>query len=141
MICLDFKSVVLVVFSMGISNIIEFRYIIQTWVESSASLPQKLLDLGYELIMSTKNAWYAVPLLHLFVPFFTVPGVVHCSQVPLLHLFMSVGTLIMAFGDKQNSTRGEWRMIIVYLNTKVYSVVKRAYGRSISMKTIWVCKY
>lgn len=30
----------------------------QTWVESSDEQPNKLLDLGYELIMSTKNAWY-----------------------------------------------------------------------------------
>ncbi|XP_031632217.1 chitooligosaccharidolytic beta-N-acetylglucosaminidase [Contarinia nasturtii] len=34
------------------------RYIIQTWLESSNEQPQKLLNLGYELIMSTKNAWY-----------------------------------------------------------------------------------
>lgn len=34
------------------------RYIIQTWVESSNEQPNKLLDLGYELIISTKNAWY-----------------------------------------------------------------------------------
>lgn len=37
---------------------IESRYIIQTWVETSNELPKKLLELGYELIMSTKNAWY-----------------------------------------------------------------------------------
>lgn len=34
------------------------RYVIQTWVESSDEMPQQLLDRGYELIMSTKNAWY-----------------------------------------------------------------------------------
>lgn len=34
------------------------RYIVQTWLESSDPQPQKLLDLGYELIISTKNAWY-----------------------------------------------------------------------------------
>lgn len=47
----------------------QFRYIIQTWVESSASLPQKLLDLGYELIMSTKNAWYVIVFhFHFLLP-------------------------------------------------------------------------
>lgn len=30
----------------------------QTWVETSDSLPTDLLNLGYRLIMSTKNAWY-----------------------------------------------------------------------------------
>lgn len=34
------------------------RYVIQTWVESSDELPRQLLERGYELIMSTKNAWY-----------------------------------------------------------------------------------
>jgi hexosaminidase len=34
------------------------RYIIQTWVESSATLPKELLAKGYSLIISTKNAWY-----------------------------------------------------------------------------------
>lgn len=34
------------------------RYIIQTWVPSTDEMPQQLLDLGYQLIISTKNAWY-----------------------------------------------------------------------------------
>ena len=34
------------------------RYIIQTWVESNATLPGDLLSKGYSLIISTKNAWY-----------------------------------------------------------------------------------
>ncbi|GJQ68253.1 hypothetical protein Trydic_g16861 [Trypoxylus dichotomus] len=34
------------------------RYIIQTWVGSDDTLPIELLNLGYRLIMSTKNAWY-----------------------------------------------------------------------------------
>ncbi|KRT82067.1 glycoside hydrolase, partial [Oryctes borbonicus] len=34
------------------------RYIIQTWVGSHDALPKKLLNLGYRLIISTKNAWY-----------------------------------------------------------------------------------
>lgn len=34
------------------------RYIIQTWVESTNELPRQLLERGYELIISTKNAWY-----------------------------------------------------------------------------------
>lgn len=34
------------------------RYIIQTWVASNDTLPTNLLNLGYKLIMSTKNAWY-----------------------------------------------------------------------------------
>lgn len=39
-------------------NFPTFRYIIQTWVETSDDMPRQLLDKGYELIMSTKNAWY-----------------------------------------------------------------------------------
>lgn len=35
-----------------------YRYIIQTWVETTDEQPLKLLNMGYELIMSTKNAWY-----------------------------------------------------------------------------------
>lgn len=31
---------------------------IQTWVPASNELPQKLIDLGYQLIISTKDAWY-----------------------------------------------------------------------------------
>lgn len=31
---------------------------IQTWVESNDEMPQELLQRGYQLIMSTKNAWY-----------------------------------------------------------------------------------
>lgn len=38
--------------------VIYCRYIIQTWVESTDELPGQLLERGYELIMSTKNAWY-----------------------------------------------------------------------------------
>ncbi|XP_037028823.1 chitooligosaccharidolytic beta-N-acetylglucosaminidase [Bradysia coprophila] len=34
------------------------RYIIQTWVPQTDSLPKKLLSKGYKLIMSTKDAWY-----------------------------------------------------------------------------------
>lgn len=34
------------------------RYIIQTWVETTNELPRQLLERGYELIISTKNAWY-----------------------------------------------------------------------------------
>jgi len=34
------------------------RYIIQTWVPSSSEEPMKLLSKGYQLIMSTKDAWY-----------------------------------------------------------------------------------
>ncbi|XP_034939291.1 chitooligosaccharidolytic beta-N-acetylglucosaminidase isoform X2 [Chelonus insularis] len=34
------------------------RFIIQTWVESSNELADELLDRGYKLIISTKNAWY-----------------------------------------------------------------------------------
>lgn len=34
------------------------RYIIQTWVKSDDVLPQELMKKGYQLIMSTKNAWY-----------------------------------------------------------------------------------
>lgn len=34
------------------------RYVIQTWVENTDELPRQLLERGYELIMSTKNAWY-----------------------------------------------------------------------------------
>lgn len=34
------------------------RYVIQTWVKSADPLPQRLLDLGYKLIISTKDAWY-----------------------------------------------------------------------------------
>lgn len=34
------------------------RFIIQTWVESTSELPSELLQRGYKLIMSTKDAWY-----------------------------------------------------------------------------------
>lgn len=34
------------------------RYIIQTWVPKESNLTTSLLELGYELIISTKNAWY-----------------------------------------------------------------------------------
>ncbi|XP_066581703.1 chitooligosaccharidolytic beta-N-acetylglucosaminidase isoform X2 [Prorops nasuta] len=34
------------------------RYVIQTWVESDSPIPSQLLNLGYKLIMSTKNTWY-----------------------------------------------------------------------------------
>lgn len=34
------------------------RYIIQTWVPKEDNLTSTLLELGYELIISTKNAWY-----------------------------------------------------------------------------------
>nr|QHB49806.1 beta-N-acetylglucosaminidase 2 [Lasioderma serricorne] len=34
------------------------RYIIQTWVPASDTLPSDLLNLGYRLIISTKDAWY-----------------------------------------------------------------------------------
>lgn len=34
------------------------NFVIQTWVENYSELPNKLLNLGYKLIMSTKNAWY-----------------------------------------------------------------------------------
>lgn len=35
-----------------------FRYVIQTWVPDSNDLPKRLLELGYKLIISTKDAWY-----------------------------------------------------------------------------------
>ncbi|XP_046411692.1 chitooligosaccharidolytic beta-N-acetylglucosaminidase [Neodiprion fabricii] len=34
------------------------RYVIQTWVESSSPIPRQLLNLGYQIIVSTKNTWY-----------------------------------------------------------------------------------
>lgn len=34
------------------------RYVIQTWVPSGEDLPEKLLRLGYKIIISTKDAWY-----------------------------------------------------------------------------------
>lgn len=34
------------------------KFIVQTWVEASKDLNKKLLDLGYKLIISTKDAWY-----------------------------------------------------------------------------------
>ncbi|XP_017780356.1 PREDICTED: chitooligosaccharidolytic beta-N-acetylglucosaminidase [Nicrophorus vespilloides] len=34
------------------------RYIIETWVPSYDPLPQSLLEKGYKLVISTKNAWY-----------------------------------------------------------------------------------
>ncbi|XP_035776083.1 chitooligosaccharidolytic beta-N-acetylglucosaminidase-like isoform X2 [Anopheles albimanus] len=34
------------------------RYVIQTWVPTQSSLNEDLLNLGYQLIISTKNAWY-----------------------------------------------------------------------------------
>lgn len=41
-------------------SVIDFlcRYIIQTWVPQTDSLPRHLLSKGYKLIMSTKDAWY-----------------------------------------------------------------------------------
>lgn len=35
-----------------------FSYVIETWVPSNNSLPQELLNMGYKLIISTKDAWY-----------------------------------------------------------------------------------
>lgn len=34
------------------------KFIVQTWVEADKDLNKKLLDLGYKLIVSTKDAWY-----------------------------------------------------------------------------------
>ena len=34
------------------------KFIIQTWVEANKDLNKKLLDLGYNLIVSTKDTWY-----------------------------------------------------------------------------------
>ncbi|XP_051156817.1 probable beta-hexosaminidase fdl isoform X2 [Leptopilina boulardi] len=34
------------------------QFIIQTWVEAELDLNEELLNLGYNLIISTKNAWY-----------------------------------------------------------------------------------
>lgn len=34
------------------------RYVIQTWVEKENNLNKELLQKGYQLIISTKNAWY-----------------------------------------------------------------------------------
>lgn len=43
-------------------NIEEFlpkeRYIIQTWLPDTADVPKELMNKGYRVIMSTKNAWY-----------------------------------------------------------------------------------
>lgn len=34
------------------------RYIIQTWLPDNAEAPKELMEKGYRIIMSTKNAWY-----------------------------------------------------------------------------------
>ncbi|KAF7989910.1 hypothetical protein HCN44_008584 [Aphidius gifuensis] len=34
------------------------RFVIQTWLESSSTVPNELLNKGYKLIISTKDAWY-----------------------------------------------------------------------------------
>lgn len=34
------------------------RFVIQTWVPDNSDLNEKLLNLGYKIIVSTKNAWY-----------------------------------------------------------------------------------
>lgn len=34
------------------------RYVVQTWVPAVDELPKRLIDLGYKLIISTKDAWY-----------------------------------------------------------------------------------
>ncbi|KAK0168980.1 hypothetical protein PV327_002736 [Microctonus hyperodae] len=34
------------------------RFVIQTWVESQSNMPYELLNRGYKLIISTKDAWY-----------------------------------------------------------------------------------
>ncbi|XP_061506877.1 chitooligosaccharidolytic beta-N-acetylglucosaminidase isoform X1 [Anopheles gambiae] len=34
------------------------RYVIQTWLPSSSTIPKELQKLGYKLIVSTKDAWY-----------------------------------------------------------------------------------
>lgn len=34
------------------------RYVVQTWVPNTDDTPGRLLALGYEVIVSTKNAWY-----------------------------------------------------------------------------------
>ena len=34
------------------------KFVIQTWVEAESKLNSELLDLGYNLIISTKNSWY-----------------------------------------------------------------------------------
>jgi hexosaminidase len=33
------------------------RYIVQTWVPDTVDIPKKLMEKGYRIIMSTKNAW------------------------------------------------------------------------------------
>jgi len=40
------------------SGLMLSRYIIQTWVPASSSLPAELLAKGYKIIYSTKDAWY-----------------------------------------------------------------------------------
>lgn len=35
-----------------------YRYIIQTWVPSDNDLPKQLIAKGFQIIQSTKNAWY-----------------------------------------------------------------------------------
>lgn len=37
---------------------IDCRYVIQTWVPAEDELNRELLELGYRLIVSTKNKWY-----------------------------------------------------------------------------------
>lgn len=39
-------------------EIFSSRYVIQTWVPESNSLPEILANKGYRLIISTKDAWY-----------------------------------------------------------------------------------
>ncbi|XP_058807710.1 chitooligosaccharidolytic beta-N-acetylglucosaminidase [Phymastichus coffea] len=34
------------------------KFVVQTWVEADKDLNARLLDLGYQLIVSTKDAWY-----------------------------------------------------------------------------------
>ncbi|KAF4531844.1 hypothetical protein B566_EDAN000870 [Ephemera danica] len=39
-------------------NLDASRYVIQTWVPENQSLPQDLINLGYNVIVSNKDAWY-----------------------------------------------------------------------------------
>lgn len=40
------------------NNLPKDRYVIQTWVPSTNTVPQELIDLGYKIIVSTKDKWY-----------------------------------------------------------------------------------
>lgn len=53
-----YKTINLLFLKYELYFFIVFRFIIQTWTESTENTSIELLEQGYKLIISTKDAWY-----------------------------------------------------------------------------------